>query len=110
MLRDMGMSKYLGANSHRVSIQEDKAHQAASLIQLRENNQAILTLIKDAHVHEQSKYIDVFYHNICDLHKHNQIQVDFVPSQEMVADGLTKPLPRRIFERFIELMGLTVGG
>ena len=110
VLRDMGMGKYLGANSHCVSIQEDEAHRASSPIQLRGDNQAALTLVKDAHVHERSKHIDVSYHNIRDLHKRNQIQVDFVPSQEMVADGLTKPLPRRIFERFIELMGLTVGG
>jgi len=94
MLRDMGMGKYLEANSHCMSIQENKAHHASSLIQLREDNQATLTLIKDAHVHEQSKHINVFYHNICDLHKCNQIQVDFVLSQKMVVDELIKPLPR----------------
>lgn len=60
-----------------------------------------------ARVHERSKHIDVAYHNIRDLHKRNQIWVDFVPSQEMVANGLTKPLPGRIFEWFIELLGLT---
>ncbi len=97
VLRDMGMSKHLGNNPHRVSIREDEAHQAASPLQLKGDNQAVLTLVKDAHVHERSKHIDVAYHHIRNLHKRNQIQVDFVPSQDMVADGLTKPLPRQTF-------------
>lgn len=97
-------------NLHHVSIQENEAHQTASPIQLREDNQAVLTLVKDTHVHEWSKHIDIAYHNICDLHKQNQIQVEFVPSQEMMTDELAKPLPRRIFDQFVELLGLTVVG
>jgi len=108
MLKDMNISKYLKVNLHCVSIQENEAHQTSSFIQLREDNQAILTLIKNAHVHEQSKYIDVFYYNICNLHKHNQIQIDFVLSQEMIADELIKFLSKQIFEQFIELMRFTV--
>jgi len=80
MLRDINIGKYLEVNSHCVSIQENEAHQASSFIQLKEDNQAVLILIKNIHVHKQSKYINVFYHNICDLHKCNQIQIDFVLS------------------------------
>jgi len=69
MLRDMNMSKYFKINLHHVNIQKNKSHQTASLIQLREDNQVVLILIKNAHVHEQSKHIDVFYYNIHDLHK-----------------------------------------
>jgi len=108
MLRDIDISKYFEVNLHCMSIQENKAHQTSSFIQLREDNQVILTLIKNIHVHEQSKHIDVFYHNICNLHKHNQIQVDFVLSQEMIVNELIKSLSRQIFEQFIELMKLTV--
>ncbi len=108
MLRDINIDKYLEVNSHYVSIQENEAHQTSSLIQLRKDNQAVLILIKNAHVHEWLKHINVFYHNICDLHKCNQIQIDFVLSQEMVADELIKSLSRQIFEWFIEFMRLTV--
>ncbi len=38
MLRDMNISKYLEVNLHCMSIQENKAHQTSSLIQLREDN------------------------------------------------------------------------
>jgi hypothetical protein len=54
--------------------------------------------------------IDVAYHHIRDLHKRNQIQVDFVPSQDMIADGLTKPLPRQMFERLCVSWDLTTVG
>jgi len=108
MLRDMSIDKYLEVNLYCVNIQENKAHQTSLLIQLREDNQVILILIKNAHIHKQSKHIDVFYHNIHNLHKHNQIQINFVLSQEMIADELIKSLSKQIFEQFIELMRLTV--
>ncbi len=110
VLRDMGLGKYLGVNPHRVSIQEDETHRENTPLQLKGDNQAALTLVKDAHVHERSKHIDVAYHHIRDLHKRNQIQVDFVPSQDMIADGLTKPLPRQMFERFVCQLGLDNSG
>jgi len=52
MLRDMSINKYFEINLHHVNIQKIKVHQAASFIQLRENNQAVLILIKNAHIHE----------------------------------------------------------
>ncbi len=69
----MSMSKYFEINLHYVSIQKNEAHQAASLIQLKENNQAVLILIKNTYVHKQLKHINVFYYNICNLYKQNQI-------------------------------------
>jgi len=78
MLRDISMNKYFEINLHHVSIQKNKAHQTTSLIQLKEDNQAVLILIKNAYMYKQLKYINVFYHNICDLLKQNQIQINFV--------------------------------
>jgi len=108
MLRDISISKYLEVNLYCINIQENKAHWASSFIQLREDNQAVLILIKNTHVHEWLKHINVFYYNICDLHKCNQIQIDFMLSQEMIADRLIKFLFKWIFKQFIEFMKLTV--
>jgi len=33
-----------------------------------------------------------------------------VPSQDMIADGLTKPLPRQMFKRFVCQLGLDNSG
>ncbi len=63
-------------------------------------------LVKDTYIYERSKHINVAYHHIRDLYKKNQILVNFVPSQDIVADGLTKPLPRQNFKRFIKQLGL----
>ena len=63
------MNKYFEINLYHVSIQKNEAHQIASLIQLKENNQSVLILIKNTYVHKQFKYIDVFYYNINNLYK-----------------------------------------
>jgi len=108
MLRDISIDKYFEVNLHCVSIQENKAHQTSLFIQLREDNQAVLILIKNTYVHEQLKYINVFYYNICNLYKHNQIQINFVLSQEMIVNKLIKSLSRQIFKQFIKFIKLIV--
>ncbi len=84
-----------------MSIQKDETHRENTSLQLKKDNQAALTLIKDAHVHEWSKHINVVYHHIQDLHKRNQIQVNFVLSQDMIADELIKLLSRQMFKCFV---------
>lgn len=110
LLKDLGYSGYLGQNPDRVDIMESIRHSHDSPMQLKGDNQAALTLVKDAHIHERSKHIDVAYHHIRDLHQKNQIRVEFVPTQDMVADGLTKPLPKPNFKRFIAQLGLEDSG
>ena len=60
----MGLDKYLDSNSYCVSIQENETHREISSLQLRGDNQAVLTLVKNVHVHERSKHIDIAYHHI----------------------------------------------
>ena len=106
----MGLGKYLDSNSYCVSIQENETHREISPLQLRGDNQAVLTLIKDVHVHERSKHIDIAYHHIQNLHQRNQIKVDFVPSQNMFVDGLTKLLLRQNFKNFMNQLRLESSG
>ena len=110
ILRDMELGKYLSSNSYCVSIHENETHRESSPLQLKGDNQAALTLVKDVHVHERSKHIDIAYHHIWDLHQRNQIEVNFVPSRDMVADGLMKPLPRQNFRDFVKQLGLASSG
>ena len=100
------MSKYLEDSQHRVDVKESSVHETSSPTQLKEDNQAALTLVKDAHIHERFKHIDVTYHHIRDLHTKNQIRVSFVPSEDMIADGFTKPLPKLSFKRFVNQLNL----
>ncbi len=59
-------------------------------------------LIKNAHIYERSKHIDITYHHIWNLHKKNQISVNFISSQDMIADELIKSLSWQNFKRFIK--------
>lgn len=110
LLRDIGLSKYLGGDTGPVKIVESKDREEASPAQLKGDNQAALTLVKDAHIHDLSKHIDVAYHHIRDLYRKNLIRVDFVPSQEMAVDGLNKPLTKDKFKSFMKLIGIRSSG
>lgn len=106
LLKDMSLSKYLGDDLNRVNLVENAKHEAQSPVQLKGDNQAANSLVKDAHIHERSKHIDVAYHHVRDLSKRNLIQLDYIPSADMIADGLTKPLSRDKFKSFVTQLGL----
>jgi hypothetical protein len=70
------------------------------------DNQGALALVQNPHLHERSKHIDICYHFIRDLEEKGRLDVSFVPTTEMVADGMTKPLGRVVFERFKNMLGV----
>jgi hypothetical protein len=92
VLRDMGYPRYIGPTPKTVEIRGD--------------NQGALALVKNPHLHERSKHIDICHHYIRDLSEKNLINVAYIPTGDMIADGLTKPLARVAFERFKDLLGL----
>ncbi len=83
LLLDIGFGKYIGTDSNAIRLLGD--------------NQSSLSLIQNPQVHERSKHIDVCYHHIRDTVQRGLIRVDFTPSRSMLADGLTKPLPKPAF-------------
>ena len=46
------------------------------------------------------KYIDIYYYFIRDLTEKGELRVDYIPTAEIVANSITKPLARVVFERF----------
>ena len=97
----MNLERYLENNSHCMSIQKNKTHRQSSSLQFKKDNQTILTLVKNAHVHEQSKHIDVVYHHIYNLHLKNKIEMFFMFSINIIADELIKFLSRQMFKCFV---------
>ena len=102
----MSFEKYFEIEFSQVFIIEKIKHKAHSSMQLLEDNQAINLLVKDAHIHERSKHIDVIYHHIKNLYKRNLIQLDYVSSENMIVDDLIKSLLRKKFKTFIEHLKL----
>jgi predicted peroxiredoxin len=83
VLRDMNMGEFAGKNEHKVKLYGD--------------NQGAIALTKNPHLHERSKHIDTCYHFIRDLVEKGLVDVEYVLTMEMVADGMTKPLERIAF-------------
>jgi Reverse transcriptase (RNA-dependent DNA polymerase) len=93
VLKDMGFPRYIGNDPY--------------VAQIKGDNQGALALVKNPHLHERSKHIDIQYHHIRDLEARKRIAVSYIPTTDMVADGMTKPLDRIAFQRFKDLMGMT---
>ena len=69
-------------------------------VQLYGDNQGSLSLTKTPGKHNRTTHIDIRYHFIRDYVARNVISVQHVPSDDNVADALTKPMPRNKSEKF----------
>ena len=61
------------------------------------DNQACIALSKDPVAHSRTKHIDVRYHYIRQLVTYGKATVTYLPTGDMIADMLTKPLPITAF-------------
>ena len=73
---------------------------------LWEDNQGAIALAKNPVFHKRTKQIQIRYHFVRDAVDDKVIDEDFCPGKKMVADILTKPIPRVQFEHFRSQLGL----
>jgi hypothetical protein len=66
------------------------------------DNQAAIAMSKNNIQHARAKHIDIRYHYIRDLVMNNEITIEYCASNDMIADIMTKPLGRILFEKFRE--------
>ncbi|KHJ31001.1 putative eka-like protein [Erysiphe necator] len=92
ILRDMHMPEIINSNGITVKMYGD--------------NQGALALVRNPHLHERSKHIDICHHFIRDLAEKKMLVIDYIPTSEMIADGMKKPLQ---VERFKRQLGLDNG-
>ena len=71
-----------------------------------EDNQSAVCLAKNQQVHGRTKHIEIKYHFIRDLVEAGRIKLTYCPSEDMVADMLTKGLPIKQFEKLRRLAGI----
>ena len=75
-------------------------------VQLLADNQSSMRLSKNAEFHSRTKHIDVQYHYIREAIEDGLVTVSYIPTNEMAADSLTKPLPREQFLSGLSQLGL----
>jgi hypothetical protein len=70
------------------------------------DNQGALQLAKDPKFHERTKHIAVRYHFVRDACEREIIRLSYLPTSDMVADILTKALPRESHWKHMHGLGL----
>ena len=73
---------------------------------INEDNQGAIQLSRNPKIHNRTKHIDVSYHFVRERVTSNEIVVEYCPTQDMVADVMTKGLPRVTFQKFRNLLGV----
>jgi hypothetical protein len=72
------------------------------------DNQSAIALTKEHQYHARTKHIDVHYHSICWIIEEGKIHLIYCPTDEMVADTLTKALPSAKVKHFVGALGLVL--
>ena len=74
------------------------------------DNQGAIALAKNPIDHKRTRHINVSYHFVRELITKGTLTLTYIPTNEMVADGLTKALTPAKFAGFIDMLGLKDAG
>jgi hypothetical protein len=86
-----------------MSIMEQLLYSVTTPVQVFEDNQACIKLPRNPINHSRTKHIDVVLHN--EVEKKN-LDVDYLKTENMLANALTKPLDSQQLREPSEAMGL----
>ena len=75
---------------------------------LKEDNQGAITMAQNHVPHGRTKHIDVKYHFVHEAIQQRLIELKYCPTDNMIADLLTKPLLKGQFEKLRFAMGMDV--
>ena len=75
-------------------------------LKLYTNNQGAIDTANQDHYQKWMKHVALHYHYVRDLVKKKQVELIYKPSQEIIADGLTKGLGLGKFNEFFSIFGL----
>ncbi|CAB4027048.1 Hypothetical predicted protein [Paramuricea clavata] len=74
-----------------------------------EDNQGAIAMSRNPVLHKRTKHIDIKYHFIREKTQDGTIELKYCPTNEMLADILTKPLSKGQFEYLRCKLGLIQG-
>ena len=70
------------------------------------DNKSAMALAKNPVFHDRSKHIDTRYHYIRECITRNDVHMEYVKSQDQIADIFTKPLKQEDFIRLRNSLGV----
>ena len=71
-----------------------------------EDNQGAIALSQNPKDHSRTKHIDIKFHYTREQINEKKVKLEYCPTGDMVADTLTKGLPKPAFEKFRAGMGV----
>lgn len=71
-----------------------------------EDNIPCIRIAEEPREHQRTKHIDIKYMFIRDVIQAKKMRIQFVKSEDQLADILTKPLPRTKFEKMTSYLQL----
>ena len=73
-----------------------------------EDNRGTIELAKNPKFHKRTKHIDIAYHFTREKVLSGEIFIEYCRSHEMLADCMTKPLPKlMLFTSFLETLNIS---
>lgn len=76
------------------------------IVPLKGDNQGLIALAHNLIFHSRTKHIDIQYHYIRDKLGAKQIELFYIPTNQIITDGLTKSLTHVKFHGFIDQMNM----
>jgi len=73
---------------------------------IRCDNQGAISLTKNPTQHARTKHIDVQHHFVRERVENGEVTFEYCSTEEMVADVLTKALPKERHNKLISMFGL----
>ena len=70
------------------------------------DNQGCIALSKNPVAHSRAKHIDIRHHFVREQVSNGEVSFQYCPTTQMIADILTKVLPRNLFEKFRVAIGV----
>ena len=78
------------------------------IIKLKNDNNNAIALIKNRQINKKSKHIDVIYHYIRDLQKHEKVNVNYIFINEIIINNFIKPLIKQKFYKFLKMINIKI--
>ena len=96
----MSLSATCQEAAYLCQLLKDILKQTFEPVVIKNDNQGAIALCKNPVKHMKTKHIDIRYHFVRDYYQSKRIILQYVPSNENLADVFTKPVRRPTLQKF----------